>query len=187
MAATSTEFTHKLVDEGFASEEQLDALLPLVYADLKRIAHGQLLRHVPGATMSTTVLVHETWARLAERSANLKLTQMHFLSLCARVMRQVIVDHARTRAADKRGGALARVELRDSDAGEDGQAEALILLAAALDSLEHQDRRLVRLIEQHWFIGLNVDELAALYGVTARTIQRELKRARAWVAALLLP
>jgi RNA polymerase sigma factor (TIGR02999 family) len=187
MAATSAEFALQLARDGFAQVAELDVLLPVVYADLKRIAHRQLLRQVSGATLSTTVLVHETWARLAERSAGLQLTRAHLLSLSARVMRQVVIDHARGRAAGKRGGGLRRVELGDGDERIESQDQALLMLAEALDTLERADPRLVRLIEQHWFIGLEADELAQLHDVGVRTIQRELKRARAWLAELLLP
>lgn len=186
MAATPTELALQLEREGFASAEELDALLPAVYEDLKRIAHRQLLRHVPGATLSTTVLVHETWARLAANGEG-RFTRAHLLSLGARVMRQVVVDHARARGADKRGGDLRRVELGDDDARDDSQGHALIHLGEALDTLAQADPRLLRLIEQHWFIGLEPEELASLHQVSLRTIQRELKRARAWLAELLAP
>lgn len=186
MAATPTEFALQLEREGFASAAELDELLPAMYADLKRIAHRQLLRHVPGATLSTTVLVHETWARLAAHGEG-RLTRAHLLALGARVMRQVVVDHARARTAGKRGGDLHRVELDDDDARDESQGQALLLLGEALETLEQADPRLLRLIEQHWFIGLEPDELAALHAVSLRTIQRELKRARAWLAELLAP
>jgi RNA polymerase sigma factor (TIGR02999 family) len=137
--------------------------------------------------LSTTVLVHETWARLAERGAGGRLTRAHFLALSARVMRQVVVDHARSRNAGKRGGGLTRVELGDDDARDELQGQALLQLATALDLLEQADPRLVRLIEQHWFIGLEAEELADLHEVSVCTIQRELKRARAWLAELLAP
>lgn len=186
MAATPSEFALQLEREGFASAAELDALLPAVYGDLKRIAHRQLLRHVPGATLSTTVLVHETWARLAA-SGEGRFTRAHLLSLGARVMRQVVVDHARRRRADKRGGDLHRVELGDDDTREESPGQALLLLGEALETLELADPRLLRLIEQHWFIGLEPDELATLHDVSLRTIQRELKRARAWLHELLAP
>ena len=186
MAATPTDFALQLEREGFAAAAELDELLPAVYADLKRIAHHQLLRHVPGATLSTTVLVHETWARLAVHGEG-RLTRAHLLALGARVMRQVVVDHARGRAAGKRGGGLHRVEFDDDDARDESQGQALLILGEALETLEGADPRLLRLIEQHWFIGLEPEELATLHEVSLRTIQRELKRARAWLAELLAP
>jgi RNA polymerase sigma factor (TIGR02999 family) len=187
MGTNDAELADRLAQDGYGDAIELRALLPEVYADLKRIAHRQLFRHVPGATLSTTVLVHEAYARLAERGAAPRLTRGHFLALSARVMRQVVVDHARARGADKRGGAVARVELGEDDARIESQNQALLALAGALELLEQADPRLVQLIEQHWFIGLEADELAGLHAVSLRTVQRELKRARAWLTELLSP
>lgn len=185
MGTHDAELADRLAEEGYGDAVELRALLPEVYADLKRIAHRQLFRRVPGATLSTTVLVHEAYARLAERGADLALTRAHFLALSARVMRQVVVDHARTRGAEKRGGDRAQVDLIEGDSRVESQGQALMVLADALDTLEHLDPRLVRLIEQHWFIGLEPEELATLHEVSLRTIQRELKRARVWLIELL--
>lgn len=187
MATNDAELADRLAQEGYGDARELRALLPDVYADLKRIAHRQLFRRVPGASLSTTVLVHETYARLAERGAGTVLTRAHFLALSARVMRQIAVDHARSRGAEKRGGTQVRIELPEQDGDSAAPNHALAVLADALDALERVDPRLVRLIEQHWFIGLDADELAALHEVSLRTVQRELKRARAWLAELLAP
>jgi RNA polymerase sigma factor (TIGR02999 family) len=187
MDANDTGLADRLAQEGYGDARELSGLLPDVYADLKRIAHRQLFRHVPSATLSTTVLVHETWSRLAVRTVGIRLTREHFLALCARVMRQVIVDGARRRNAGKRGGDSTHVEFGDDDTGSESQDEAMLELAAALESLQLVDPRLVRLIEQHWFIGLEAEELAPLHGVALRTMQRELKRARAWLSDLLSP
>lgn len=187
MATNDAELADRLAQEGYGDARELRALLPEVYADLKRIAHRQLFRRVPGASLSTTVLVHETYARLAERGAGLTLTRAHFLALGARVMRQIVVDHARERGAEKRGGARTRVDLPEQEDTSAAPGHALAALAEALDALERADPRLVRLIEQHWFIGLDADELATLHEISPRTVQRELKRARAWLTELLEP
>jgi RNA polymerase sigma factor (TIGR02999 family) len=187
MDANDTGLADRLAEEGYGDALELRALLPDVYADLKRIAHRQLFRHVPSATMSTTVLVHETYSRVALGTTSVRLTRQHFLALCARVMRQVIVDRARRRGSEKRGGDATHVEFGDEDAGSDSQDQAVLALAAALESLQGADPRLVRLIEQHWFIGLDAEELASLHDVSLRTIQRELRRARAWLSDLLSP
>lgn len=187
MDANDSGLAERLAQEGFGDAIELRLLLPEVYADLKRIAHRQLFRHVPSATMSTTVLVHETYSRVAAGDTHPRLTRAHFLALCARVMRQVVVDRARWRGAEKRGGAATHVEIGDDDTGSTSQDEAVLALAAALESLQTADPRLVRLIEQHWFIGLDAEELAVLHDVSLRTVQRELKRARAWLSDLLTP
>ena len=112
MDASRDDFAERLEREGYGEALALRELLPLVYSDLKRIAHRQLLRQVRGATMSTTVLVHETWARLATAPAAAPLERAHFIALCARVMRQVIIDHARARGAEKRGGGVEGIDRR---------------------------------------------------------------------------
>jgi RNA polymerase sigma factor (TIGR02999 family) len=181
----AAELIGQLAEQGYADALELDALLPTVYADLKRIAHRQLLRRMPNATLSTTALVHETYARLAGRDAQLRLSRAHFLALCARVMRQIVIDNARARGAQKRGGGALDVEIGEHDATFDAQTQSLLALGTALDEIERVDPRLSRLIEQHWFIGLEAEELASLHAVSLRTIQRELKRARAWLAGIL--
>lgn len=187
MDVDSEDLAERLAREGYGEAGPLRELLPLVYADLKRIAHFQLLRHVRGSTLSTTVLVHETWARLAGAPGRAPIEREHFVSLCARVMRQVVIDHARAASADKRGGGAVHVELQDVAAAAEPPAHALLVLAEALESLQEVDPRLARLVEQHWFIGLEAEELATLHDFSLRTAQRELKRARAWLAELLGP
>lgn len=172
----------QLEREGHGDAVALRELLPAVYADLKRIAHRQLLRGVGGPTLSTTVVVHEAWARIADAAP---CSRAHFVSLCARVMRQVIVDHVRTRMALKRGGGIDADLLADDEGDAVPQATSLLFLAEALEALERSDPRLVRMIEQHGLLGLDADELARLHGLSPRSVQRELKRARAWLATLL--
>ncbi len=179
------DFADRLEQEGLGDAVALRELLPMVYADLKRIAHRQLLRSAGGATMSTTVLVHETYARIAASSGAPPGGREHFVSLCARIMRQIVVDHARARCAEKRGGGLDPAELSEHDGGDDPHGIPLLNLAEALEDLADADPRLLRLVEQHWFLGLDPEELAALHGLSLRSVQRELKRARAWLAGLL--
>jgi RNA polymerase sigma factor (TIGR02999 family) len=185
MQSPEPDFAERLAGEGFGAAGDLRDLLPTVYADLKRIAHRQLFRNVRGATLSTTVLVHETYARIAQGRTAPALDRTHFIALCARVMRQVIIDHLRARGAGKRGGGGVNMELLDRDVAEEAGGNALLAMAEALDTLAAADVRLARLIELHWFIGLEPEELAVIQGVNLRTIQRELKRARAWLGELL--
>lgn len=176
----------QLSREGYGEAVFLSELLPAVYSDLKRIAHSQLLRRMPGATFSTTVLVHETWVRLAKGNSAAMLGRAHFMALCARVMRQVLIDRSRARAAEKRGGNVTHMQ-EDPAATEPAQIEAQLSFVEGLGELAEVDPRLARIIEQHWFIGLSAEELAELHEVTLRTIQRDLKRARAWIVELLTP
>lgn len=175
----------RLCAEGFGDSADLHALLPSIYADLKRVAHRQLFRHLHGPTLSTTVLVHEAYSRLVQGDAVRHISRTHFFALSARVMRQVMIDHARARATGKRGGAT--FGLHEADAAEGSSFHALLAFAQDLAALDRADPRLARLIEQHWFLGMDSTELAALHGTTQRTIQRDLRRARAWIGELLAP
>jgi RNA polymerase sigma factor (TIGR02999 family) len=163
----------------------LDGLLPTVYDELKRIAHRQLARARPGATLSTTVLVHEVYERLSSAQAVPTGDRAHFFALCARAMRQVIIDHARERGALKRGAGQVVYELGDHDAPDIGQPDAIVALDQALLALEALDPRLVRLIELRLFAGLEPAAIAQLDGVTVRTVQRDWQRARAWLGRAL--
>ncbi len=187
MPVEPADLAERLADEGYGDATDLRELLPTVYSDLKRIAHRQLFRQVPGATLSTTVLVHEAYARLGRDPDRALSSRGHFIALCARVMRQIIVDHARVRSAMKRGGGEAALELLDKDAVDPSQIHALLDFTEALEALATSDPRLAQLIEEHWFLGLEPDELADLHEVTLRTVQRGLKRARAWIGELLVP
>lgn len=163
----------------------LDALLPAVYEELKHIAHRQLARVRPGATLSTTVLVHELYERLSVAQSLPTGDRAHFFSLCARAMRQVIIDHARERGALKRGAGQMVYELGDHDVPDFAQPDAIVALDQALSALESLDPRLVRLIELRLFAGLEPAAIAELDGVTVRTVQRDWQRARAWLGRAL--
>lgn len=163
----------------------LNHLLPDVYEELKRLAHRQLARMRPGGTLSTTALVHETYERLAAARALPSDDRVHFFALCARAMRQVIIDHARQRGAAKRGAGAPRFELADADLPDCAQPDALVALDQALLALEALDPRLVRLVELRLFAGLEPPQVAELLGVTVRTVQRDWQRARAWLGAAL--
>lgn len=163
----------------------VDAVLPQVYADLKRIAHRQLMRLRPGDSFSTTVLVHETYERLAARAGVSIQSREHLLAFCARAMRYVLIDSARSRRAEKRGSGQVLLELQEHDLPSGSDAASLLALEQALQQLETHDARLVRLVELRVFAGLNPPDIARLMGVTERTVQRDWLRAKAWVGAAL--
>lgn len=176
-----------LCEASVASEEDVNELLPKVYQDLKHMAHRQLARLRPGDTLSTTALVHETYERLAPGAGKSLgiASREHLMALCARAMRQILIDHARERSAAKRGGGAGAITLSDHDLVDSDSPQALIALDQALQQLEMQDPKLVRLIELRVFAGLDSEQLANLLGVTMRTVQRDWLRARAWVGAAL--
>jgi RNA polymerase sigma factor (TIGR02999 family) len=158
-------------------------LFTRVYAQLKLVARRLNRRAGRDSTLSTTVLVHETYARLAAPAELNAATREHFFALCARAMRQIVIDHARRRAAGKRGGIGVNVALDESDFPSDDDPTVLIALDQALRSLETHDPRLVRLVELRAFAGLSMEEIAGLFGVTVRTVQRDWLRARVWLDA----
>jgi len=177
----------RLLDECRAGDAGAhERLFALVYQELKRIARRQARRGPRESTLSTTVLVHETYARLAAHTPLVAASRQHFFALCARAMRQVVIDYARRRQAGKRGAGLT-FALDDADAVVDADPSMLIALDQSLAQLEALDPRLARLVELRAFAGLSTEAIAELLGVTLRTVQRDWLRARAWLDAALQP
>lgn len=163
----------------------IDDVFPLVYQELKAIAQ-RLLGRGGSSTVSPTVLVHELYSKLNASEQLSVEGKKHFFSLCARVMKQIIVDYARLKTADKRSAAGPRVELSDVDAMELAAPENVLAIEVALRVLESRDPRLAQIIEYRVFGGLELEEIAALYGVTLRQMQREWVRARIWLTDCLV-
>ena len=162
----------------------LDAFFPLVYDQLRDLAHGQLARFRPGDTLDTTALVHEAYIKLGNRSRPPFNDRRHFLSVAALAMRQIVVDYARQHAAQKRGGAASHIALDEtihSPIDIDAQAVGLVALDAALDKLTRVDERLTRVVELRFFAGLSVDETAGVLDVSSATVKRDMRAARAFL------
>lgn len=158
-----------------------ERLFQAVYADLKRIARHHLAGQPPNATLSTTALVNETYLRLA-RPESLELNdRTHFFSVASRAMRQILVDHARRRNAEKRGGGQLAVELDEARHGASDQTVELLALERALERLESFDARLARVVEWRFFGGLSLEQIAATLGLTDRTVKRDWRKARAFL------
>jgi RNA polymerase sigma factor (TIGR02999 family) len=166
----------------------LERLLPLIYEDLSRIAHRQLRLELTGHTLCTTALVHEAYLRLVDQTRAQWADRTQFLAIAARVMRRVLVDHARRHRAVRRGGReLRRVPLElllATDSGElavEERADVLVALDAALDVLSRLEPRQARVVECRFFGGLTEDETADALGVTPRTVARDWVKARGWL------
>ena len=155
-----------------------DRAYALVHAELRAAAHRQL-RGRGGGTLCTTALVNEAWLKLARADVDVR-DREHYLALATRAMRQVVVDQARRRFAEKRGGQGLRVTLDASIAG-DAVSEDVLALDAALQRLAGLEPRLAQVVEWHFFGGLADAEMAALLGVTERTIRRDWRKARAFL------
>lgn len=161
-----------------ADRGSLERLVPLVYAELRAIAHRRLGLPGRGGTLSTTELVHEAYLKLVDQSQADWQDRAHFLALASVAMRHVLVDRAKARARLKRGGGQRRVSFHESDIGPDGQPEALLQLDEALERLAAAEPRLARVVECRFFGGLTEEEIAEALEVTVRTVQRDWAKAR---------
>ena len=160
-------------------------LLPLVYDELRRVARGQLRRGPGWPSLNTTGLVHEVYLKLAGAEQLTAADRGHLLAIAASAMRQVLVDRARARLRDKRGGGQAPVELEEEDAGVDAPSEWLLDVDRALEGLRARDERLARVFECRFFADLTEEETAEALGISLRTAQRDWLRARAWLRVQL--
>jgi RNA polymerase sigma-70 factor (ECF subfamily) len=162
----------------------LDELMPIMYVELRRIARAFMSRQRPGHTLQPTALVNEAYIRLFGDVEPQLANRNHFVALMSRIMRQVLVDHARASSAAKRGGAEARVPLDTNIEIEDeagGQQMKLLDLHRALERLEREDASLAQAIEMHYFGGMTAEEVAESVGRSVHVVRHDLRLARAWL------
>jgi RNA polymerase sigma factor (TIGR02999 family) len=158
--------------------------MPLVYERLRQLAH-QRLRNEPGASLNTTALVHEVYLKLADTPQASMRDRSHFLALASRVMRHLLVDHARARKALKRGAGVTHSDVDELIWITDEDVDAVTDLDGALRKLECMDARQSRILEQRYFGGLSLAETAEALDISLATVKRELRAARAWLATEL--
>ncbi|WP_146674930.1 ECF-type sigma factor [Pirellula sp. SH-Sr6A] len=156
-------------------------LLPLVYAELRKLAGYRLNREKAEQTLQATALVHEAYIRLVGNAEIKWDGRSHFFAAAAEAMRRILVDHARRRKSVKHGGDFERQELCDDVAIEIGDIDQLLDLDAALTRLAAEDLAMARLVELRYFAGLSVEETANALGVSPRTVKRNWAYARAWL------
>jgi RNA polymerase sigma factor (TIGR02999 family) len=183
----SADVTQLLAELRSGSRSAAGRLFPLVYEELRRLARGQLRREHGNHTLQPTALVHEAYLKLAGSGPERWRDRAHFFGIAARAMRQVLVDHARRRMAEKRGGQWERTTLAEGQYGIAATLEDIVALDAALDRLDAVDPRLRQVVEHRHFAGLADREIAEVMGVTERTVQRDWVRARAWLYKELYP
>jgi RNA polymerase sigma factor (TIGR02999 family) len=159
-----------------------DRLLELVYAELRRLAEGALGGERVGHTLQPTALVHEAWLRLVDQESGWR-NRSHFLGVASLAMRRILVDHARARQRDKRGGGAERDPLHSDlvDAGS-GLDLDVLALNEGLEALEAHSQRAARVVELRFFAGLTEEEAAEVLGVTRPTVTRDWRAARAWLS-----
>ena len=177
------DITQLLADAGDGDRAAWDRLVDLVYPDLKRLAKRSL-RGDGQLTLNTTALVHECYLRLANASGAPR-DRGHLMSSAVRIMRQVLIDHARERLTLKRGGGAAALQVDDVQVVDDSQFEALIEIDAALMQLAAIEPRQALVFEHRYFGGLNDDETATALEVSARTVHRDWDASRQWLATYL--
>jgi RNA polymerase sigma factor (TIGR02999 family) len=158
-----------------------ERLFPLVYDELRRIAHRQLRRERSGHTLDTTALVHEAFLRLSGQGPSEFANRAHFFAVAATAMRRVLVDYARRYRTEKRGAAPVRVSLTDTMLVAEERAETLIAVDDALYELSLIDARLSQVVECRFFAGLTEEETATALGVTSRTVRRDWTKAKGWL------
>lgn len=158
-----------------------DRLVPFVYAELRRLARAQLRRDPAALSLQPTALVHEAYLRLVKADVDWQ-DRTHFMSVAARVMRRVLVEHARARKARKRGGDDTRVTLSTPiEAPSQPDPVDVLLLDAALDRLQAYDARQAQVVELSYFGGMTYPEVGATLGISEASVHRSLRHARAWL------
>jgi len=156
-------------------------IVPLVYDELRRLAHSHLAREAPGRTLGTTELVHEAYLRLIDGSRVEWTGRAHFMGIAATAMRRILVERARARRSLKRGGTQRAVPLDNIEVGAVDRAEWLVALDEALDRLRALDERQARIVECRFFGGMTEEETAEALGIGLRTAKRDWARARSWL------
>lgn len=170
-----------LVESANGDQEALNRVFPLVYDELRRLAHAYMQRERPGQTLETTALVHEAYVRLVESGNVQWQTRAHFLAIAAQVMRRILIDHARTRQCEKRGAGLPKVSLNEAAVLSDDRAGHLIAVDEALLALEAIDRRASRVFEARFFGGMTIEETAEVMRLSAATVRRDWSVAKAFL------
>jgi len=173
--------TELLMRWSLGNDAALAELTPLVYEELRRLAHHQLGGQRPDHTLQTTALVNEAYLRLADQTNPRWQNRAHFVAVAARAMRQIVVDYARSQRSQKRGGGALKVELDEVAILSPEQSKEIVELHEALERLDTLDSRKARVVELKFFGGLNYDEIAEVLKIARRTARRDWEFARIWL------
>ena len=180
--SSSQHVTELLLAWGQGEKSALDRLVPVVYSELRRMAHRYMAHEAPGNTLQTTVLVNEAYLKLVDAQEVRWQNRAHFFAISAQMMRRILVDGARSRNALKRGGAARMVELEEALVVSPEPGPDLIALDDALKALCETDPRKGRVVELRFFGGLSVKEIAEVLKVSPETVMRDWRLAKAWLA-----
>jgi len=177
--------THEITKllQGWQSGDRaaLDALVPVVYEELRHLARCQLRKERPDHTLQSTALVHEAYFRLVGQNLPQWESRTHFFAIAAQLMRQILVDYARRRRASKRGSGVCMLILNDALALPQGKDVDVIAVDDALNALAEIDPRQSRVVELRFFAGLSLEEISEVMGIATATVQRDWTAARAWL------
>ncbi|MBZ5689364.1 MAG: sigma-70 family RNA polymerase sigma factor [Acidobacteriia bacterium] len=177
----SNQVTELLVRWRRGDRTALDSLLPLVYSELRRIANHFLQDERPDHTLQSTALVHEAYLRLAQQDLPQWQNRAHFFAVAAQLMRQILVDYARSHRASKRGGHVYKLALDEAEEQPRALEVDIVALDDALKSLAEMDSQQSRVVELKFFGGLSIDDTAEVLGISASTVKRDWITARAWL------
>lgn len=183
---TPQEITRLLEAWSNGDRSALDRLAPLVHDELRRIARRKMRGEREGHTLQTTALVNEVYLRLAGQEGFEWRDRAHFFAVCARVMRHVLIDHARAGGRGKRGGGALRVSLDGAMLAAEARDVDLLALDEALARLEALDPQKGKIVELRFFAGLGIEETAEVLGISPTTVRREWRRSKAWLHRLLV-
>jgi RNA polymerase sigma factor (TIGR02999 family) len=181
MTLSTPGLTELLADWQQGDQTALNRLTPLVYDELRRIAHRYVQRERNGHTLETTALVNEAYLRLAGQKKIEWQNCAHFFAVTAQVMRHILIDHARRRHYAKHGGDMQQVSLAEAETMSRGRAGELVALDEALDELAKFDARKSRVVELRYFGGLGLEETAEVLEISVMTVRRDWRAAKAWL------
>jgi RNA polymerase sigma factor (TIGR02999 family) len=184
-ASSGGEITQLVERWSSGDETAFDRLIELVYGDLRQIAHRHLRLDRPDHTINTTALVHEAYLRLAQHQEGVWRSRAHFFAFASRAMRHILIDYARHRHAQKRGGRRIQVPLTENVAAIDVEVAELLALEDALERLAQRSPRMAQVVECRFFGGLSVAETAEALDASVRTVERDWTRARAYLQQAL--
>lgn len=178
---TATEVTQLLCSWSGGNHAALESLMEVVYAELRRLAHSYIRRERPGQTLQSTALVNEAYLRLIDQKNVTWRNRAHFFGIAAHMMRRILVDHARSRQAAKRGSGISLLALDEAVAGTGPRDLNLVLLDQALESLARIDPQQSRIVELRFFAGLSIEDTAEVLKISPATVKREWAIAKAWL------
>src|SRR5215213_9995227 len=181
MASSQAEITQLLINWANGDQSALDTLMPMVYAELHRLAHHYMKRERPGHSIQTTALVNETYLKLIDQRKTRWQNRAQFFAISAQLMRRILVDHARSYSYVKRGGGARKVSLGDVADLSQISTTDVVMLDESLALLAEIDPRQSRIVELRFFGGLTIEETAEVLGLSPATIKSEWRTARAWL------